>query len=136
MLIFATNSPLVTNYTLCIRKSYSSLGITKLVILLHYCFNMHAPILLSIFTEHKLYAWQFLIIDDEKKKGNKEVGKMRGEICWYSRTCWYYIWFQIIMSQKKHLVYIYIYIYIYMHIYICTYVCVYIYIWVYTYIFK
>ena len=36
---------------------------------------------LSIFTEHKLYAWQFLIIDDEKKKGNKEVGKMGGEIC-------------------------------------------------------
>lgn len=42
---------------------------------------------LSIFTEHKLYAWQFLIIDDEKKKGNKEVGKMGGEICWYNRTC-------------------------------------------------
>ena len=49
MLIFATNSLLVTNYTLCIRKSYSSLGITKLVRLLYYCFNMHAPILINLY---------------------------------------------------------------------------------------
>lgn len=70
MLIFAINSPLVTNYTLCIRKRYSSLGITKLVKLLYYCFNMHSPILLLIFIEHKLFACQFLITDDEKKKGD------------------------------------------------------------------
>ena len=36
----------------------------------YYCFNMHSPILLLIFIEHKLFACQFLIIDYEKKKGD------------------------------------------------------------------